>query len=80
MTNGEIIRQARLSKQMTQLALAAKIGVSLVVIQNIEKDKDSSTRILKKVCEELGLEIIVQHKETNVEENENDFIEEINAD
>lgn len=80
MTNGEIIRQARLSKQMTQLVLAAKIGVSMVVIQNIEKDKDSSTRILKKVCEELGLEIIVKHKEANVEENENDFIEEINAD
>lgn len=80
MTNGEIIRQARLSKQMTQLALAAKIGVSLVVIQNIEKDRDSSTRILKKVCDELGLEIIVKYKETNVEENENDFIEEINAD
>lgn len=77
MTIGEKIRMVRLSKRMSQQVLGTKCGIALPTVGNIEKDKDVSFRVLKKVCDELGLEIVVKYKETN--ENENDFIEKIDA-
>ncbi len=74
MTIGETIRMARLAKGMSLQKLATITDISIATMSKIEKDKDVSLRVLKRVCNELGLEIFVKFKETN-ENEKSDFIE-----
>lgn len=60
---GKTIRMARVAKKITQRQLVEKTGISLPTIVNIEHGKDASIRVLKKLCEALDLEIIINFKE-----------------
>lgn len=63
MTIGESIRIARVAKRMSQQNLSDATGVSMPVICRIERGADASMRILKKLCEQLDLEIVAKFKE-----------------
>jgi len=58
---GQKIKEEREKQEMTQYALAKKIGVNTSTIQNIENGNRSSkrgvgTELLDKIAESLGLE------------------------
>lgn len=54
---GEKIKKARLSKDLTQLQLASKVNVSISTISNLELGKKDSisTATLQLIGDELGI-------------------------
>lgn len=63
MNIGDILRQRRKKLGLTMNALAQKIGVSVVSIGNWERgDRDVSVSNIKRMCDALGMELIVRQK------------------
>lgn len=60
---GKKIKETRKKKKITQAQLGNMIGACYVSICNLEKGRNVSTHLLKKVCNELGLEIEVKEKQ-----------------
>jgi transcriptional regulator with XRE-family HTH domain len=58
MTFGSLVRSLRMSDEITQVALAEKIGVSKQFLSDVEHDrKDIGIHFAKKVSEALGYSI-----------------------
>lgn len=59
---GEVIRQRKEELGLSRRELVRRTGISEVQIMNIEKGQSTSTRLLSKIFDELGLEIKVKAK------------------
>ncbi len=57
MTVGEIIKETRTQRGLTQIELAQKAGVSPSSITRIENDKETNRRILARVCLALDTDL-----------------------
>lgn len=80
MSIGEMVRLARRARGLSMEVCAVNAKTTYATMQRIESDKDVNLRLLRQVLDYLDLELIVQFKqETKENENENDFIETIDA-
>lgn len=60
---GRLIRQARKRSGFTQLQLCKKLGISHAPINQVENGWESISLFnLRLICEEIGLEVIIQEK------------------
>lgn len=59
---GEVIRQRKEELGLSRRELVRRTGISELQIINIERGQSTSTRLLSKLFEELGLEIVVNAK------------------
>lgn len=59
---GEVIRQRKEELGLSRRELVRRTGISELQIINIERGQSTSTRLLSKLFEELGLEFIVKAK------------------
>lgn len=59
---GEVIRQRKEKLGLSRRELVRRTGISELQIINIERGQSTSTRLLSKLFEELGLEFIVKAK------------------
>ena len=59
---GEVIRQRKEELGLSRRELVRRTGISEVQIINIERGQSTSTRLLSKLFEELGLEFVVKAK------------------
>lgn len=59
---GEVIRQRKEELGLSRRELVRRTGISELQIINIERGQSTSTRLLSKLFEELGLEIEVKAK------------------
>lgn len=59
---GEAIRQRKEELGLSRRELVRRTGISEVQIINIERGQSTSTRLLSKLFEELGLEFVVKAK------------------
>ena len=59
---GKKIKEKRKERKLTQAQLGEKIGACYVSVCNLEKGRNVSTHLLRDVCNELGLELIVTEK------------------
>ncbi len=60
---GRLIRQARKRSGFTQLELCKKLGISHAPINQVENGWESISLFnLRLICEEIGLEVIIQEK------------------
>lgn len=55
----EAIRKKRKELGLTQKQLGEKVGVEWNTISNLENEKNINYRLLKSVCDVLGLEIMI---------------------
>ena len=60
---GEQIRMFRLKKGITQMELAEMIGTDSQSICRWEHNRSMTERSLNKVCDALGLEVILREKD-----------------
>lgn len=59
---GEVIRQRKEELKLSRRELVRRTGISELQIINIERGQSTSTRLLSKLFEELGLEFVVKAK------------------
>lgn len=59
---GEVIRQRKEELGLSRRELVRRTGISELQIINIERGQSTSTRLLSKLFEELGLELVVKAK------------------
>lgn len=59
---GNVIRQRAEELGLSRYELERRTGISYNQLMNIERGKSTSTRLLSKLFEELGLEISVNVK------------------
>ena len=59
---GNIIRNRKEELGLSRRELVRRTGISEVQIINIERGQSTSTRLLSKLFEELGLEFVVKAK------------------
>ena len=59
---GEVIRQRKEELGLSRRELVRRTGISEVQIINIERGQSTSTRLLSKLFDELGLEFVVKAK------------------
>lgn len=60
---GLLIRKARKSKGFTQLELCEKLDMSHAPINQVENGWESiSLHNLRKICDAIGLEVIIRYK------------------
>ena len=59
---GEVIRQRKEELGLSRRELVRRTGISELQIINIERGQSTSTRLLSKLFDELGLEIVVKAK------------------
>lgn len=59
---GEAIRQRKEELGLSRRELVRRTGISELQIINIERGQSTSTRLLSKLFEELGLEFVVKAK------------------
>ena len=59
---GEVIRQRKEELGLSRRELVRRTGISEVQIMNIERGQSTSTRLLSKIFDELGLEFVVKAK------------------
>lgn len=59
---GNVIRQRAEELGLSRYELERRTGISYNQLMNIERGKSTSTRLLSKIFEELGLEISVNAK------------------
>lgn len=59
---GEVIRQRKEELGLSRRELVRRTGISELQIINIERGQSTSTRLLSKLFEELGLEFVVKAK------------------
>lgn len=57
--NTEIIKKKRKALHMTQRCLAKESGVSWQTISNLERGENINHLLLQRVCEILGLEVVI---------------------
>lgn len=63
---GITIRKARKAAGFTQIQLCDKIGLSHAPLNQVENGYEAiSLANLRKICEAIGLEVIIQHKNGN---------------
>ena len=60
---GKTIKEKRKSLKITQNELGDKVGSCYISIGHLESGKNVGTNLLKKVCNELNLELSVKEKE-----------------
>lgn len=59
---GDVIKQRKEELGLSRRELVRRTGISELQIINIERGQSTSTRLLSKLFEELGLEFIVKVK------------------
>lgn len=59
---GNIIKQRKEELGLSRRELVRRTGISELQIINIERGQSTSTRLLSKLFEELGLEFVVKTK------------------
>lgn len=59
---GNIIKQRKEELGLSRRELVRRTGISELQIINIERGQSTSTRLLSKLFEELGLEFVVKAK------------------
>lgn len=59
---GELIREERRLRGISQHALAREVGISHMTVIAIENNENVSINILEKVCERLGIKISFKTK------------------
>lgn len=59
---GEVIRQRKEELGLSRRELVRRTGISELQIINIERGQSTSTRLLSKLFDELGLEFVVKAK------------------
>ena len=59
---GEVIRQRKEELGLSRRELVRRTGISELQIINIERGQSTSTRLLSKLFDALGLEIVVKAK------------------
>lgn len=60
---GRLIRQSRKKSGYTQLELCKKLGISHAPINQVENGWESiSLHNLRMICDAIGLEVIIRHK------------------
>lgn len=59
---GDIIKQRKEELGLSRRELVRRTGISELQIINIERGQSTSTRLLSKLFEELGLEFVVKAK------------------
>lgn len=57
------IKEKRKERRLTQEEMAKKVGACYVSICNLEKGRNVNTHLLRDVCKELDLELLVKEKE-----------------
>lgn len=68
---GPLLRGARKSLRLTQAQLAKRVGLSQRRISELELDPNSlSVAQLLTLCNQLGLQVVIQKKETHLQESE----------
>lgn len=68
---GPLLRGARKSLRLTQAQLAKRVGLSQRRISELELDPNSlSVAQLLTLCNQLGLQVVIQQKETHLPESE----------
>ncbi|MGH8157684.1 MAG: helix-turn-helix domain-containing protein [Rhodanobacter sp.] len=67
---GDMLRGARLSQSLTQTDIAKQLGISVQAVSKLESGaaKASFERI-HRLCQALGLELVLQEKSTGVAES-----------
>ena len=67
---GDMLRGARLSRGLTQTDIARQLGISTQAVSKLENGaaKASFERI-HRLCQVLGLELVLQEKSTGVAES-----------
>lgn len=59
---GEVIRQRKEELGLSRYEIQRRTGITYVQLMNIEKGQSTTTRLLSKLFNELGLEIKVKAK------------------
>ena len=59
---GKKIKEKRKERKLTQAELGEKVGACYVSVCNLEKGRNVTTHLLRDVCNELGLVLIVAEK------------------
>lgn len=59
---GEVIRQRKEELGLSRRELVRRTGISELQIINIERGQSTSTRLLSKLFDELGLEFVIKAK------------------
>lgn len=59
---GEVIRQRKEELGLSRYEIQRRTGITYVQLMNIEKGQSTTTRLLSKLFDELGLEIVVKAK------------------
>lgn len=68
---GPLLRGARKSLRLTQAQLAKRVGLSQRRISELELDPNSlSVAQLLTLCNQLGLQVVIQQKENHLQESE----------
>lgn len=66
---GPLLRGARKSLKLTQAQLARRVGLSQRRISEFELDPNAlSVAQLLTICNQLGLQVVIQQKETHLQE------------
>lgn len=59
---GEVIRQRKEELGLSRYEIQRRTGITYVHLMNIEKGQSTTTRLLSKLFDELGLEFVVKAK------------------
>lgn len=59
---GEVIRQRKEELGLSRYEIQRRTGITYVQLMNIEKGQSTTTRLLSKLFDELGLEFVVKAK------------------
>lgn len=66
---GDLLRGARLSRGRTQSDIAEQLGISVQAVSKLENGATrASFERIHRLCQVLGLEIVLQEKSTGVAE------------
>jgi HTH-type transcriptional regulator/antitoxin HipB len=67
---GDLLRGTRLSRGLTQSEIAEKLGISVQAVSKLENNAArASFERIHRLCQVLGLEVVLQDKPTGVAES-----------
>lgn len=67
---GDMLRGARLSQGLTQTDIAKQLGISVQAVSKLESGAArASFERIHRLCQVLGLELVLQEKHTGVAES-----------
>ncbi len=67
---GDMLRGARLSRGLTQTDIAKQLGISVQAVSKLENSAArASFERIHRLCQVLGLELVLQEKSTGVAES-----------